>query len=198
MPCWKNCKQHTKIHFLYRTCSNFNPIPFHHRRKKNERIWCLKPPCEKSRALNKEKGILREYSRIFSPCLPCTPPFFFISRNYSTVFIFFILFNKFLLQLRWHCFAHVLGALYSNSLFLMLCSFLLSGLRQRIVLFFFCGEGGLGLISGHNLYKKWIFWLFLAVLPTWHETEYIFFVVLIQIWVRWPQFNFIGLLNTIF
>jgi len=58
-----------KIHFLYRTCSNFNPIPFHHHRKNNEIIWCLKPPCEKSRALNKEKGILREYSRIFSPCL---------------------------------------------------------------------------------------------------------------------------------
>ena len=64
------------------------------------KIWCLKPPCEKRQALNKEKGILREYSRIFSPCLPCTTPFSFIPRNYSTVFIFFIEFNKFLLQLR--------------------------------------------------------------------------------------------------
>jgi len=37
--------------------------------------------------------------------------------------------------------------------------------------FSFCGEGGLGLKSEHVLYKKWIFWLFLAVLPTWHETD---------------------------
>ena len=108
MLCWKNCKQYTKIHSLYRTCS----IPFHHHKKNNERIRCLKPPCEKSRALNKEKDVLREYSKIFSPCLPRTPPFSFIPRNYSTVFIEF---NKFLLQLTWHCFA----------LFLTLCSSLL-------------------------------------------------------------------------
>jgi len=88
VPCWKNRKQYTKIH-LYRTCSIFNPISFHHHRKDSERIWCLKPPCEKSWALNKEKGILREYSRIFSPCLSRTTSFSFIPRNYSTVFHLF-------------------------------------------------------------------------------------------------------------
>jgi len=28
-----------------------------------------------------------------------------------------------------------------------------------------------GLKLEHVLYKKWIFWLFLAVVPTWHETD---------------------------
>ena len=50
-------------------------------------------------SMNKEKGVLREYSRIFSPCLPRTPPFSFTTRNYSTVFIFFIEFTMFLLQI---------------------------------------------------------------------------------------------------
>jgi len=44
-----------KIHFLYRSCSNFYPIPLHHHRKNNERVWCLKR-CEQEPSIEERKG----------------------------------------------------------------------------------------------------------------------------------------------
>jgi len=38
---------------------------------------------------------------------------------------------------------------------------------------------GIGLKFEHNPYKKWIFCIFLAVLPTWHKTNIKIFVVFI-------------------
>jgi len=56
----------------------------------------------------------------------------------------------------------------------MLCSSLLSGLRHQIHLFFFLWWRGTGFKLEHIIYKKWIFWLFLAILPTQPETSIIF------------------------
>jgi len=46
-------RNNQKIHFLYRMCSNFNPIPLHHR-KKNKRIWCLEPLSEEEQSIKKK------------------------------------------------------------------------------------------------------------------------------------------------
>jgi len=99
VPCWKNWKQYKKIHFLCRTCPNLIQSPFT-TIERTMKEFGVSNHLAKKRALNKEKGVLREYSRIFSPCSPRTPPFSFTPRNYSTVFIFFTEFNKFLLKLR--------------------------------------------------------------------------------------------------
>jgi len=44
VPCHvgRTARNSQKIHFLHRTCSNFNTLLLHHI-KKNKGIWCLKP-----------------------------------------------------------------------------------------------------------------------------------------------------------
>ena len=44
-------RNNQKIHFLYRTCSNFNPIPLHHRKK--NKIWCLEPLSKEEQSIKK-------------------------------------------------------------------------------------------------------------------------------------------------
>ena len=90
VPCWKNCKQYTKIHFLYRTCSNFNSIPFHHHRKNNERIWCLKPPCGKAEH-EQRKGCSKRVLQNFFTMLATHTTFFLY---YQELFDCFHLFHR--------------------------------------------------------------------------------------------------------
>jgi len=45
-------RNNQKIHFLYRICSYFNPLPLHHI-KKNKRIWCLEPLIKEEQSINK-------------------------------------------------------------------------------------------------------------------------------------------------
>jgi len=88
VPCWKNSKQYTKIHFLYRTCSNFNPIPFHHHRKNNERSWCFIPPCEKAEHWTK-KGCSKRVLQNFFTMLATHTPFFLYSQELFDCFHLF-------------------------------------------------------------------------------------------------------------
>jgi len=155
---------------MYSICSNFNPIPIHHCRKNNERIWRLKPPCEKAGHWTKKRVFL-ESTLGFVHHACHAHPHFPLFPGIIRLFIFFIEFNKF-------CFssgdiALPLFLVPSSSIPFSLCSALLYQVVWGTELFYFsfCGEGGLGLELEHVLYKKWIFWLFLADLPTWHETD---------------------------
>jgi len=48
----KTARNNEKIHFLYKTCSNFNAVLLHHR-KKNKRVWYLEPLSKEEQSIKK-------------------------------------------------------------------------------------------------------------------------------------------------
>jgi len=87
-PVGRTASNVQNIHFLYRTCSDFNPIPLHTIERTMKEF--LKPPCEKEPSIEerKVKGILREQSRIFSPSLPRTLIFLFFQEIFNCFHLF--------------------------------------------------------------------------------------------------------------
>jgi len=54
----RTARNNQKIHFLYRTCSYFKPVPLRHT-KKNKRFWCLEPFSKEEQSI-KKRAFLEE------------------------------------------------------------------------------------------------------------------------------------------